>query len=587
MKIKKIAAAVMAFAFAASMAVMPSSAGTLMALPGGGTKHYVLKVTGVFDVMEQTYQMGDKITGISTSMKPASGTASVGQITSNGKTFDVVKIEEPKLNNGSITSNSEMTFSVTTGNDLTTGGKVGSFTYTATFTLADDTKHPVNDLGMNVALSGFNYNASFSIPVYSGSGGASSPATITTARWKAEITETSTASTYTSGQVINSAAAFGNGVAMTLADCNAIRDASVFSVIVTLDKAATSDSDIMVFYTDLTTDSRPAVIKKGSNTVTIDVPKRFFFDSDSYDIYGGTRAWDYTFRSFRITNSGGYKYTSIAITFSGTAVVAPVNPGNNNSNNNANASNAITDDVFSELILNHTKITLNKGASFTLKAEDYNANELKFSTVGSSNGDIVSVYTSGKVKANKTGTATVRVRNSSGEAVECKVTIVNPGSKPASTFKLANSKGTVYKGSSYDLFKGATITTGYTDTVNWSSGDTGIATVSTSGKVKIVGTGIVTITATTSSGITQTCVLTARNPSLTLSASSANIKVGETVKISATAKPSSSKLTYDSLNESVATVSSTGIVKGVKAGTAKIEVTSNKGATKVFTVTVK
>lgn len=71
---------------------------------------------------------------------------------------------------------------------------------------------------------------------------------------------------------------------------------------------------------------------------------------------------------------------------------------------------------------------------------------------------------------------------------------------------------------------------------------------------------------------------------LKLGKSSASVKVGKTVKIKATAVLDS-KITYKSSNKKVATVTSKGVVKGKKAGKAKITVSAN-GVNKTFKVTV-
>lgn len=81
------------------------------------------------------------------------------------------------------------------------------------------------------------------------------------------------------------------------------------------------------------------------------------------------------------------------------------------------------------------------------------------------------------------------------------------------------------------------------------------------------------------------CKVTVKTPSLKLTKTSATVKVGKTTKIAAKATPSG-KITYKSSNSKIATVSSKGVVKGKKKGTAKITVTCN-GVKKVFTVTVK
>lgn len=72
---------------------------------------------------------------------------------------------------------------------------------------------------------------------------------------------------------------------------------------------------------------------------------------------------------------------------------------------------------------------------------------------------------------------------------------------------------------------------------------------------------------------------------LKLSKSSAVVKAGKTTKIKAVAALNS-KITYKSSNKKVATVTAKGVVKGKKAGTAKIQVSAN-GVSKTFKVTVK
>lgn len=85
--------------------------------------------------------------------------------------------------------------------------------------------------------------------------------------------------------------------------------------------------------------------------------------------------------------------------------------------------------------------------------------------------------------------------------------------------------------------------------------------------------------------VTAKYTVNVKNPTLKLSKTSASVKVGKTTKITAKATPSG-KVTYKSSNKKVATVSSKGVVKGIKKGTAKITVTCN-GVSKTFKVTVK
>ena len=150
------------------------------------------------------------------------------------------------------------------------------------------------------------------------------------------------------------------------------------------------------------------------------------------------------------------------------------------------------------------------------------------------------------------------------------------------TFELNTSSKTLYtKGSTKTTLK---VTTNLTDKIIWKSSNTKVASVNSKGVVTAKAKGTAVITA--SCGEYQvTCKITVKNPSLKLSKSSATVKVGKTTKISAKATPSG-KVTYKSSNSKIATVSSKGVVKGKKKGTAKITVTCN-GVTKTVKVTVK
>ena len=150
------------------------------------------------------------------------------------------------------------------------------------------------------------------------------------------------------------------------------------------------------------------------------------------------------------------------------------------------------------------------------------------------------------------------------------------------TFELNTSSKTLYtKGSTKTTLK---VTTNLTDKITWKSSNKKVATVNSKGVVTAKAKGTAVITASCGE-YKVTCKITVKNPSLKLSKSSATVKVGKTTKISAKATPSG-KVTYKSSNSKIATVSSKGVVKGKKKGTAKITVTCN-GVKKVFTVKVK
>lgn len=222
--------------------------------------------------------------------------------------------------------------------------------------------------------------------------------------------------------------------------------------------------------------------------------------------------------------------------------------------------------------LNKKTAALYTGKTVTLKATS-NDKDAK-ATFTSSNTKVATVSSTGVVKGVKAGTATITASYGNAKAT-CKVTVKAP------SVKFAKKTATVYKG------KTATVKATLTgvSSVKYTSSNKKVATVnSKTGAVKGLKAGTVTITAT-SGKLKATYKLTVKNPTFSLTKSSATIKKGKTTIIKSKAAPAG-KVTYTSSNKKVATVTSKGVVKGIKKGKATITVKCN-GITKKFVVTVK
>ena len=119
--------------------------------------------------------------------------------------------------------------------------------------------------------------------------------------------------------------------------------------------------------------------------------------------------------------------------------------------------------------------------------------------------------------------------------------------------------------------------------VSWTSSNAKVATVSTSGKVTAKGPGSATITVTTVDGqFKATCKVTVTQPvsAVKLNKAALTILKGKTAKLTSTVSPtnaSNKKVTWKSSNTKIATVTSTGIVKGIKKGTVTITATTVDG----------
>ena len=222
--------------------------------------------------------------------------------------------------------------------------------------------------------------------------------------------------------------------------------------------------------------------------------------------------------------------------------------------------------------LDKTSATVYTGKTASLKTTSNDA--AKTVTYTTSNNAVATVSSTGVVKGVKAGTAVITATCGNATAT-CKVTVKAP------SVKFAKKSAVVYKG------KTATVkaTLAGVSSVTYKSSNTKIATVnSKTGTVKGIKAGTVTITAT-SGKLKATYKLTVKNPTFTLTKSSATIAKGKTTTIRSKATPVST-VTYTSSNKKVATVTGKGVVKGISKGKATITVKCN-GITKKFVVTVK
>ncbi len=227
----------------------------------------------------------------------------------------------------------------------------------------------------------------------------------------------------------------------------------------------------------------------------------------------------------------------------------------------------------------------------TISPADATNKKVKWS---SSNKSVASVDQKGKVTGLKPGTATITATTEDGgKTASCNVTV-----KPIKVtgVKLNKKSIELENGKSYNFTVTVSPANATNKKVRWKSSNTDVAVVE-SGKVVGLKTGTATITVTTEDGgnsATCTVKVIKAKVSVTgikLNKKSATISKGKSIKLTATVSPknaSNKKVKWTSSNNKVATVSSKGVVKGVKKGTAKIKVTTDDGKkTATCKITVK
>lgn len=204
--------------------------------------------------------------------------------------------------------------------------------------------------------------------------------------------------------------------------------------------------------------------------------------------------------------------------------------------------------------LNQTKVSLERGESFTLNASTSNGHKPTFRCNKKS---VALVSEDGIITAIKPGEAIITVKADYTE-VHCSLTVKKP------TIQLNTSSLSLYRNQTETLT--ALVSSGIKPT--WKSNRKSVAVVDAEGNVTAVKHGTAIITATVD-GVKQTCYVTVNSPSILLNKTSVTIQEGTQFQLEA--KVSSGIIPDWSSNKStVATVDQNGLVTARKKGTAII-----------------
>ena len=230
-----------------------------------------------------------------------------------------------------------------------------------------------------------------------------------------------------------------------------------------------------------------------------------------------------------------------------------------------------------EISVNKTTLELAVGGAETLTVtvKPGNASD-KTVTWSSSDTAVATVDGNGKVTAVKAGSATITAKAGNVTA-SCSVTVKE---KTVSVTEVSVNKTTLeltVEGTE-TLTVAVKPENASDKTVTWSSSDTAVATVDGNGKVTAVKEGTATITATTKDGGKKAeCKVTVKakttETTVSLDKTSATIKVGETLTLTAKVTPEGKKVTWKSSDENKATVDENGKVTAKAEG--KVDITAN------------
>lgn len=237
-------------------------------------------------------------------------------------------------------------------------------------------------------------------------------------------------------------------------------------------------------------------------------------------------------------------------------------------------------------------IKLKEGEQVNLNAKVTPSNAFSSAlTYSSSNTSVVSVDSNGYITANRAGDARIDIYEPiSGATCYVTVTVEKNEVLPKTVYI---SKSSLKMNVNDSFLLSATLTPdNVTDkTLSWTSNNPSVATVN-NGNVYAVSAGTADITVTTSNGKSATCKVTVIGypTKITITGNrTVTIKPKDTVNLYYDVQPANTanySVTWTSSDTSVVKVSSTGVITGVKAGTAAVTVKVKENTNVYDTITI-
>ena len=268
-------------------------------------------------------------------------------------------------------------------------------------------------------------------------------------------------------------------------------------------------------------------------------------------------------------------FLALSAVLIGTACAVPVDTGSSN-----------PDFGVTSVAVQPKTATVVVGDSLQLSASVLMSNSRPPNSVtwASSNIGVATVSGSGVVRGHSAGTLFIRATSGSKQD-SATLTVASPSPLPVVSVTVTPASATVSVGGTVLLvatLKDANGNALAGRAITWASNNAAVAAVNGTGVVTAAAAGSVTITATSEaqSASATLAVTTVPVASVSVSPATASVQAGQTVQLTATPQDANGSalsgrtVTWASSNVGVATVSGTGSVSGVAAGSATLTATS-------------
>lgn len=244
----------------------------------------------------------------------------------------------------------------------------------------------------------------------------------------------------------------------------------------------------------------------------------------------------------------------------------------------------------SSITLAKNEVIVNVGETYAVEYSLVPANStMQTVTWTTQNAGVATVNETGKVTGVAKGTTFIIASLPNGY-----VTYLNVVVKQAvKGVTLDATEKTIVKGESFTITPVFTPVEPSNTNMTWTSSNEGVAKVNAAGKVTGVSGGVAIITGTTEDGgYTAICTVTVTEKVTTVSLNHSSYRLvkGKTVKLKATVTSNTAtnpKVKWTTSKKKIATVTSTGLVKGKKVGTCVIKATATDGSKKSAKCTIR
>ena len=246
-----------------------------------------------------------------------------------------------------------------------------------------------------------------------------------------------------------------------------------------------------------------------------------------------------------------------------------------------------------KITLNKTAATIKKGETLKIKATVSPSNATNKTVTWTSSNTKAATVSDGTVTAKGLGTATITAKTANGTNATCTINVVGNDYVIVTGLIMNKSNITMGQNETYALNANVYPPNATNKTVNWSSSDSNVVTVSADGKITAKKNGTAVIFARSVDGKKTTCNVTVKNAptSVSVTQTSMTLKVGQKGSLSFTLPDGCGcgKCVFSSSDSSVVKMLKTldnATFKAVKKGTAYITAKTYNGKEAKCKITV-